>query len=331
MHASVVDLPSLNPNFPPTPPNEVARDNLVNTVRNLVNEGVYAVTIEGADGTGKTTLLSQFVRKHTTNCVSLFVSAANRFSIDPDLVRTDLAIQVYWALTGEVLDRKTYDPDLLKSYYADLQRLARRKKQTYYFVIDGADELDVCDRRAFLQTLSDVLPLGIPQYRFLFGGDERLFRPLLPAALALKSYPLNEFSVEETRTLFANHAITTEVANDLNSICRGMPGRLTVVLRAAEKGACLSDLLKGAPTELPELFEFDWRQVPQGDETLIRILALMVHDPRPHTVTDISELLNITASEISQHLSTINFVCTEEANCAVPFANRASGDTLPNG
>jgi DNA-binding transcriptional ArsR family regulator len=320
-HASVVDLPSLNPNFPPTPPNEVSRDNLVNTLRNLVNEGVYAVAVEGADGMGKTTLLSQFVRKHATTSISLVVTAANRFSIDPDLMRTDLAIQVYWALTGDVLDRRTYDPTLLKSYYADLQRLARRKKQTYYFVVDGADELDVSDRRAFLQTLSDVLPLGIPQYRFLFGGDERLFRPLLPATLALKSYPLNEFSVEETRTLFANHALTTEVANELNSICRGMPGRLTVVLRAVDKGATLSDLLNEAPTELPELFDFDWRQVPQTDETLIRILALLVHDPRPHTVTDLSELLNLTDFQIREHLSTINFVYTDEDTRSVRFAN----------
>jgi len=320
-HASVVDLPSLNPNFPPAPPNEVPRDNLVNTLRNLVNEGVYAVAIEGADGMGKTTLLSQFVRKHAKTSISLFVTAANKFSIDPDLIRTDLAIQVYWALTGEVLDRKTYDPSLLKSYYADLQRLARRKKQTYYFVIDGADEIDASDRRVFLQTLSDVLPLGIPQYRFLFGGDERLFRPLLPATLALKSYPLNEFSVEETRTLFTNHAITIEIANDLNSICRGMPGRLTVVLRSVDKGACLPDLLTEAPTELPELFDFDWRQVPQRDETLIRILALMVHDPRPHTVTDISELLNLALSETREHLSTINFVYTDEDTGAVRFAN----------
>jgi len=109
-HATVVDLPSLNPNFPPTPPNEVPRDNLVNTLSKLVNEGVYAVAIEGADGMGTTTLLSQFVRKHAATCISLFVTAANKFSIDPDLMRTDLATQVYWALTGEVLDRKTGSP-----------------------------------------------------------------------------------------------------------------------------------------------------------------------------------------------------------------------------
>lgn len=320
-HWPVTDLPSLNPNFPPTPPNDVPRDNLVNTLRNLVNEGVYAVAIEGADGMGKTTLLSQFARRHPITCVSLFVTAANRFSIDPDLMRTDLATQVYWALTGEVLDRRTYDPGLLKSYYADLQRLARRKKQTYYFVIDGADELDSSDRRAFLQTLSDVLPFGIPQYRFLFGGDEHLLRPLLPAALPLKSYPLNEFSVEETRTLFIKHAITTEVANDLNSICRGMPGRLTVVLRAVDRGSFLSDLINEAPTHLPELFEFDWRQVQQGDEALIRILALLVHDPRLHTVIEISELLNLTDSQIRERLSTINFVYTDEDTGAVRFAN----------
>jgi hypothetical protein len=134
----VVDLASLSPNFPAIPNPEVSRENVVNTIANLVHENIYAAAIEGLEGIGKTTILSQFVRKHSQNTISLFVSAANRLSYDPDLMRRDITFQTFFAATGKDLDRAQYDPALLKTYYGDLQHRAKQRKQHMYFVVDGA-------------------------------------------------------------------------------------------------------------------------------------------------------------------------------------------------
>ena len=136
----VVDLSLLSANFPPTSSaDEVLRDNIVNTLTNLVAESVHAAAIEGVEGIGKTTILSQFVRRHRTTAISSFVTAPNRLSYDPELIRGDISVQVHWILTGEVLDRSRSDPALLKSYYADLQRAAKQRRANFYFVVDGIE------------------------------------------------------------------------------------------------------------------------------------------------------------------------------------------------
>lgn len=320
---AVVDLPLLSANFPPAVPAEVRRDNIVNTLSNLVVDSVYAAAVEGVEGIGKTTVLSQFVRRHNTTAVSLFITAANRLSFDPELIGTDISVQVHWILNGEVLDRNRYDPALLKSYYADLQRIAKQRRCPIYFVVDGIEELDTRGRNNLLQALSDILPLGIPQFRFLFSGDESIYTGLLNPRLIIKSFPLPEFSVEETRSLFTAHGLTPETASELNSMCRGLPGRLSGVLRGLDSQVISVDFIQDPATKWPEFFEIDWRQVDPEDTTLARILALVSQDLRPHTLKDVAATLNIDEGDVKARLASINFVSIEPHTTHVRFVNSA--------
>src|ERR1700722_9747443 len=139
LEGTVVDLPSLSANFPLTSSPEVFRDNVVQTLKTLLQDGIYSVTIEGREGIGKTTVLSHFARRNSTTAISIFISSANRLSRDIDLIRNDLANQVYWAATGNTLDRSSFTPELLKAYYADLQHKAKQRKSPFYFIVDGVD------------------------------------------------------------------------------------------------------------------------------------------------------------------------------------------------
>jgi hypothetical protein len=56
-----VDLPTLSANFPPAPSPELARDNVINTIHNLLDE-LHGLAVEGPEGMGKSTALAQFVR-----------------------------------------------------------------------------------------------------------------------------------------------------------------------------------------------------------------------------------------------------------------------------
>lgn len=314
----VVDLPSLSTNLPSDPHPEVLRDNVVSTLKNLLHDNVYAVAVEGPEGIGKTTVLSQFVRRTPRSAISIFVSAANRLSYDTDLIRIDITTQVYWAVTGDVLDRTKYDPPLLKSYYSDLQRLAKQRREVVYFVIDGIEEFDSSDQQLLTQQLQDILPMGIPQFRFVFSGDESIYRSLLGTRLLMKSFPLTEFGLDETRTLFSSHGLTIEAANEINNICRGMPGRLTGVLRAMDRGISPNQFVQDTPTEF---FEVDWKQVDLKDANLIRILALLAHDLKPHTVGDIGTILEMPEEQIRDRLRAINFMIVEPTTENVRFAN----------
>jgi hypothetical protein len=316
---TIVDLPSLSMNFPSAPNPEILRDYIVSTLRSRLQQDIYATAIEGPEGIGKTTILAQFARKHPSTAISLFLSAANRLSSDPDSMKLDIASQVYWAATGEILDRSQYDPAILKSYYSALQYKAKLSKSFIYFIVDGVDELDTTHRDNVLQQLSDILPIGIPQFRFLFSGDEALYRCLTGSRLPLKAFPLTEFSVEEARALLDGFDISPESAAELNIICRGMPGRLSGVLRALKRDVSVEDFLREAPTKWPEFFEIDWKQVDAKDEQLERTLALLAHDPKPYTVENIAEILGIHADEVRDRLATVNFMVQDASTGFVHF------------
>jgi hypothetical protein len=255
-----VNLPLLSANFPSLPDAEFPRDNIVSTLKNLLAENTYAVSVEGPEGIGKTTLLSQFVRKTPSAAISLYISPANRLSHDIDLMRLDLTTQVYWILTSEVLAPAQCDPTQLKTHYLNLQRLAKRRNETIYFIVDGLEDLNPPDRKTLLHQLADVLPIGVPQFRFLFSGDESLYKTLIGPRLLLKSFPLTEFGIEETRALFSSHNMSVDVIRDLNNICRGMPGRLAGVLRALNRGLSIDEFIQDPPLEI---FEVDWKQIDQ--------------------------------------------------------------------
>lgn len=246
-----IDLPGLSLNFPPRPAQELVRDNVINTLQDLVKDTVYAASVEGPDGIGKTIVLSQFVRRFPSTAISVFVSASNRLSFDTDLIRKDIAIQAHWVLKGEVLEADRYDPLLLKSYYGDLQRYAKHSRSTIYFVLDGIHELDRPAGEQLLQQLADMLPIGIPQFRFLLSGDDGLYKGLFGRNLAIKSYPLTIFSAEEARAILDGHGLEMEAVNDLNLLCRGIPGRLASVRRAlARQGHPRTGVSPGCTSEV---------------------------------------------------------------------------------
>ncbi len=50
--------------FPESPKLEVPRTNVIDTIEDIFKNDVQVVVVEGEDGIGKTTLLSQFARRH---------------------------------------------------------------------------------------------------------------------------------------------------------------------------------------------------------------------------------------------------------------------------
>jgi hypothetical protein len=321
--STVVDLPALSANFPQAPTPELARDNVVNSLRSLLNDNVYAAAVEGPEGAGKTTVLAQFVRRHPNAAVSAFVSAANKLSFDADLIRMDIATQIYFAVTGDILQREKYEPALLKSNYSDLQRVAKRKKSIVYFVVDGLEELDANIREHLLQQLTDILPIGVPQFRFLFSGDGALYAPLFGPKLPVKPFPLTEISLEETKLLFSAHDLTSEDLRELYGLCGGIPGRLSSILRAAQAGLSIPAFLQDPPRHNPEFFQIEWSQVPENDAVLRRILALLAHDAKPHTVADVAETLGIASEVVKGKIAAVTFVVIDPMNAHIHLANAA--------
>jgi hypothetical protein len=320
LQGSIVDLPLLSANFPPEPIHELFRDNVVNTLHGLL-ESLHGLAVEGAEGIGKTTVLAQFVRAHKTTAFSLFISAANRLSSDPDMIRLDLAKQVYWALTGDNLQRKDYNTTLLKTLYSELHREAKRRKILFYFVIDGLEELVEAERQALLQQFVDILPTGHHYFRFLFSGDVSYFSGLIVNPFEAKSYPVTGFSIEEAQSIFSGLGLLPPQLKEICKLCGGAPGRLAVISRSIRIGTDPQKLIDDIVRYSPDFFSIDWKQVSEADDELKRILAVLALDPKPHNPQVLGEILNLDPAVVDAKLRSLTFITIDRESRHVHFAS----------
>lgn len=79
--------------FPEMPKPLVARDNVVDPLRSAFSNENRAILLIGLPGSGKTTILAQFVQANPDRCISFFVG--NDFwSSSPDFFMWDLCQQI---------------------------------------------------------------------------------------------------------------------------------------------------------------------------------------------------------------------------------------------
>lgn len=315
---TIVDLPELSLHFPLPPEHEMVRDNVLNTIENILRSPCKAMVVEGPEGSGKTTLLSQFVRRHRTSALSLFISAGNRLSFDLTLIRNDLATQAFWLSRRSPLPNDFDCSSLLNLLFGEVQRCAKHAKQLIYFVIDGIEELESSHRDKLLQQLAEVLPIGTEHFRFVFSGDASIYQPHFPK-LTLKSYILTELSPEEANHIVARPEITAAEMNTITAICRGLPAHLATVRRALESGSSVHDFTSDTARRWPELFEADWERIDTSDDDLLKILSLIVHDTKPYSVDQIASVLTLPSTIVAAKISSISFLRTDPSSSAVQF------------
>ena len=80
--------------FPPLPDHELQRDQHLETLMSVFSGSVELLVLEGGEGTGKTTLLSQFARRYPQRVISSFVTPLQRYSYDPFALQQDYSAQI---------------------------------------------------------------------------------------------------------------------------------------------------------------------------------------------------------------------------------------------
>lgn len=308
---SVTTPASVCQSFPESPPSEVSRDNILDTLETLLGADATIVAIEGQDGAGKTTLLTQFVRRHSSNTICLFISSSSRWAYDISQLRYDLCNQLEFLLHGSELDSPTDATDsFLGSRLTQLRKRARRGESPYYFVVDGLEEIpkeDESSRRLIL----DLLPLGLGRFRFLFSGP--LQQLPLPSVLQTKSksHLLTFFTFDETTLFFAPHAVPRQYLEEFHRTSRGMPGYLAAIRRLLTSGVDPATLAAELPKKLPQLFEIEWRSVNQSNRHQIALLAMIAHARRLFSIKDLIDILGESLTEIQALTAGLSFLVVD--------------------
>lgn len=201
-NVEIMNLNVVCRNFPDKPVPEIKRDHFLDAIDVIFKSGTQVVFVEGEEGIGKTTLLSQFSRRYSNNSLSLFINTASRPTYTLEYLRLVLAEQLHWALFEERFDDSIDPENYWRTNWSRLQSKARRKNDYYYFVIDGLLELQ--EDRLLIQEyiLKEFCPLGASGFRFVISGNSEQFSEIISNKIQSKSFPLSGFSLSETFAFF---------------------------------------------------------------------------------------------------------------------------------
>lgn len=290
----------------------VHRDNMLDTIDLILKSDTQLVTLEGEEGMGKTTLLLQFARRHNLTSLCLFIKPTNRWGYDPEILRYDLCNQLNHILKGEELDPNDCNEVFFRNSIIKLGKRAKVYKETYYFVIDGLEEIPE-ENISMRESILDMIPFNMCNFRFLMSGDLCKLSENKLKGIQSKPYIMTGFTFDETERLFSGLEVTKEDLREIYLNCRKIPGRLAAAKRILASGMDVKKFLLEKYDQWYDLFEIEWRKI---NDSVIqnRILAILALDRKDHTIAEISNLLSIERSGVESNLVDLGFICKEASD-----------------
>ncbi|MCG2767797.1 MAG: hypothetical protein ABIK79_02090 [Chloroflexota bacterium] len=305
----IMDLTKACPLFPEGPVNEIPRDHVLNGIDDYLNRGIVAVIVEGDPGIGKTTLLTQFARRHCDKVFSLFIRPVG-MSRSTVILRYCLCNQIEWVLRGKELQGISQaDLAYLHNGILALQKKTKRTRIDYVFVVDGLSDLEDAVQNEVL----GILPIGLPGFRFIISGNV----DSLPSSLKATNYrtylPVG-FNLGETKRLFADLKIGNEHLEEFFRITKGVPGHLADIRRMLESGVQASRI----PDKLEDLYQFEWNSVDGRPDD---ILGLLVFSLSPLTISDLARITSGCPDKIDAQICEVSFLHVSENDGVVSFTS----------
>ncbi|MBI1924586.1 ATP-binding protein [Candidatus Poribacteria bacterium] len=319
----VMDLTVVCRSFPESPAPEIHREHLLDTIDKIFEGNTHLIVVEGAEGIGKTTLLAQYAKRHPDHVLSLFIKPTSRLAYDPEYLRLVLSEQVHWALHKKVLDFEPLDESFLRTQWTKLQKQAQRNRETFYFIIDGLQDIPKEDLRIQDIILKEILPLGLSGFRFLLAGDLGQLSDVIHKSIPRKSFPLSGFSLDETERYLKNLNLDRQSFEDVHKMCQGVPGYLAIVSRMLQSGADIENISTEGPDNLPDFLAIELRKIETISDEQKKLLAVIAYGRKGYPIEDLARILGLENTTIESFVQGLGFVTIDPQNNEVSFVSEA--------
>ncbi len=291
--AEVIDVTTTARGFPEPAQNYVPRDNLLETIDQILASHTDVLILEGDEGIGKTLLLAELARRQPRDTLALFLRTASKVGYSQGYVRLMLAEQLTQMLDiSPAPAAADIDDRFLHTSYFALQKRARPSRSYTLIVLDGVLEIAKDERRDVLQTIWNMLPVGLKGFKIVLSGDEDLLGAAIRKGIRLKPYTIAPFSLEETKLYCKDLGLVDREPTELHKVCRGVPGRLAIVRRLLKGGHSLTEILQADPKNLPSFIATEWGECPNS-ENHRRLLAYVCFGLQEFTVTSLATILDL--------------------------------------
>ena len=303
----IMDVTKVCSTFPVRFGVQIPRDNIHQSIETILESDVDLVTIEGPEGIGKSTLLAQFAERQLNRCICMFVKPTSRLAYDPALLRADLCNQINWILSGkEIASERAGKQSFYLKSLMELQRRARRPRERFYFVVDGLEDLPSDDE--CLQNILDLLPFGLPHFRFLISGSSSEILRLTKHRLTSKSVMVTGFTLGETTKFFADVSVSDELINEFFKACKCVPSRLAAFKRIIQSGVSPASLSEQLPDTLMDAFKLEWKVVGDENDLQRSVLAVLAYDNRRLSTEAVAAILGASSTEVDGALRPLTFI-----------------------
>ena len=297
--------------FPKEINGEIFRDSIIHQIENSFCDERLTLVLEGAPSTGKTILLSQFVRKNKDRAFSFFIGedcwSSSGFSFLQDMCEQLKQLPCNNS-NGKFdsIDVSTMQEEklvsLFNTLYRSLRTAAKQGQGPFYFVIDGLHNVSASYEG---DSLVRYFPKGDPAGIYILFSN----RPKGGRQYSYPSWPIQFFSKEETAKFLE---VITKDEPVVNMIYRasqnGMPGYLSELKRQVVSGVAIQEVLDNPPQSIVHLMECGWNRLNFSLPHLDIVLALLVFSPQPVNIPMLSEITAIDQEVVRQIINNIPFV-----------------------
>lgn len=321
----LVDPTIICSSFPDNPGNCIDRPNILHAIDDILGGLTQVVFVQGIEGIGKSTLLAQFAKAHAEQSICLFFSTTSRWGCDVEIARFDVANQLEWILNRrELANNFEVDAGFLRKQLMDLARRAKRRSETYYFVLDGVFE-NPSAINELKKFILDELPLvSAIRCKFIFS---------LPAESALdddfkklryETFRLVRFTEEQSLKYVSDLGLSELQMLELYHICNGMPGYLAAARRIIKSSSIPNnELFVALPAKLNDLFELEWRCVNESNEQEAQLLALLAFSKSLYSISELAKILKAEREWLLKYTDKCSFLKLDEEAERVMFASES--------
>lgn len=289
--------------------NEVKRDYIIQTIENKI-KNFDVLFIEGEEGIGKTTILHQFIAKKPNNCLAYFIDGKDSSTYSNASILKAICNQIHFVNRDSELEEEVKISDLtsedwLKSYIYS-ESIRSKTNQTFYFIIDGLDEISYDRQSEIRELVLDKLHYDRVNIKLILSGQQN--KSLLKRGVLHDKFEIPYLSNDESLLIFGD-GITPEQFHDINKMCRSNAGKISFVRDLIKKGGIsINNITDKLTTDLKSIYQYLWNGISDIDEKCKIILAVIAFQDEKYNTKDIAKILNFNERDVIKHLHFIPFL-----------------------
>jgi len=312
---TVLDLSKYSSTMPIPVDGEIDRSSAVNQLYAMAMDSRQPVVVVGSHGSGKTVLLSQFVRRFRERSISFFVGT-DFWNTRPWNFLMSCCVQMqqlvpkYHHVALDEANQHELE-DWFARLYAKVAKQGLQSGHPFIFVVDGIDRVPESYGQPSILTLMPVDPFeGV-----LFVGSCAVGTNL---PFKCGTLPIPLLSQPETERYFAG-ILDCGDALRVHEASAGLPGYLAHVRQQLLSGTSPSEILTDPAQSLSQLYERDWQLIQRSAVDISDILALVAFSPEELSDAKLGSIMGLDEAAVRDKLAPVQFLAMDEQSGIIRF------------